>query len=156
MEKSKSNPKRDQLYTFFVFNNLIVYAKKTGDQFTIKRQLEINDAFSVVDIPDSQKEDYSHVKGTMHMFQLFTSEKSFYCYTDTEEQKMQWLDVFRAIQAEVESTIGVNRKYTPAPIWQADSSVSRCSLQLATKNSVFLIEGTTVEFVGLLFAGNVP
>jgi len=132
-KKSKSNSKRDQLYTFFVFNNLIIYAKKTGDQFTIKRQLEINDAFSVVDIPDHDKEEYSHVKGTVHMFQLFTSEKSFYCYTDTEEQKLQWLEVFQAIQAQIESTIGVNRKHTPAPIWQADSSVTHCSIAVCNK-----------------------
>ena len=52
-------------------------------------RIEINEAFAVVDMADDDLKNG---------FQLISHIQSFYCYTETPEQKLKWLTVFQECQ----------------------------------------------------------
>jgi len=85
--------KAETKYTFFLFNDLLMYARAKGEQFVLHNELPINNHFRINDLPDTK-----YIKNG---FEIISTKKSFKCYVKTQGDKETWLE---AIQESIKES----------------------------------------------------
>jgi FYVE/RhoGEF/PH domain-containing protein 5/6 len=108
--------KYDVQYEFFLFNDFLIYASRSAmGKLKLHRKIGIMDGFSIADCPDSDKKN---------CFLIINPTKSFLVYTNTPEEKQQWMDSF----AQVCKENNISSATTTAPVWQSDKDSTHCPL----------------------------
>jgi len=73
-------------YTFFLFNDVIIYAQRTGnDKFKVHRTLQLG----LVEVRDGQLKRYEHV------FILVSPQKTLHLVAESEKEKQTWMEHIR-------------------------------------------------------------
>lgn len=112
--------KQDKQFHFFLFNNLLVYAKRiSSSAFLFHRLIPIDSAFLVVDLP------YEEDKCS---FQIRNSNKSFVVYASDEAYKNKWLAALNDCMAESMKARNAKTDNDAAPIWVPDHLAQNCSI----------------------------
>jgi hypothetical protein len=123
-----------KVYTFFCFNDLLVYADAslvqkvslgpTVKRYKLHRQIPIDSSFGIQDMSDDVK--------YQHRFTIINAQKSFVVYAPSKEEKAQWfkdlsgcMSEFRRATGTKNSTEKASAKHI-APVWQTDSSAKQC------------------------------
>lgn len=123
-----------KIYTFFCFNDLLVYADAslvqkvslgpTVKRFKLHRQIPIDSSFGIQDMSDDPK--------FQHRFTIINAQKSFVVFAPSKEDKAQWfkdlstcMSEFRRATGTKNSTEKASAKHL-APVWQTDSSAKQC------------------------------
>eukprot|EP01105_Mastigella_eilhardi_P019625 TRINITY_DN4633_c0_g1_i2.p1 TRINITY_DN4633_c0_g1~~TRINITY_DN4633_c0_g1_i2.p1 ORF type:complete len:390 (+),score=87.26 TRINITY_DN4633_c0_g1_i2:616-1785(+) len=119
----KTNKRR----TFLLFNDLLIYGEDTlAYGFSFHRKIDV-DVMCVKDHPDSPT--------LKNAFSIGSSQKSFITFTDTPEEKAEWLaalndclEQYRKRQRSFSNVEHANSKAFQAPVWQTDSEVVECTM----------------------------
>jgi FYVE/RhoGEF/PH domain-containing protein 5/6 len=123
----------DKEFTFFLFNDLLLYAHGGGlTAYFLHRMIEVNQAFKVNDLPDSSN--------GKNMFEILNSQRSFIVLASDPSVKQMWLKSLRDCVSEFEAHAKARSKakgdqaesgtdYT-APVWVSDKSSSQCTICL--------------------------
>lgn len=117
--------KRNQKYTFFLFNDLLLYTVPQGKTFKFHNKLEINTSFRIGSLnPDHYPP---------HSFQIESDTKSFVVFADSEREIMKWYTDIQNIKELLDERerqkgyYGQNEMRT-APIMVPDSFFQNCQL----------------------------
>jgi len=112
--------KADTLYTFFLFNDLVLYAKPKGEkQFVLHQELPINSHFEIHDLPDTDKQN---------RFQIISTKKSITCYCKTLGDKQSWLESIRESISDSAASLSKDDGVSGvAPLWKADDDSNNCT-----------------------------
>jgi FYVE/RhoGEF/PH domain-containing protein 5/6 len=125
----------DKEFTFFLFNDLLLYAQGGGlTAYFLHRRIEINQAFKVNDLPDSSS--------GKNMFEILNSQKSFVVYASDSNLKQIWLRSLRDCISEYEANAQARLKLKGedvrsksdsyvAPVWASDKSSNQCTICLS-------------------------
>ncbi len=83
--------KDDRVYRFFLFDDLLAYAKElaTG-RYRLHRKIPVDASFAVRDLPEDTTAD-------PHSFQIINCVKSFQVYARTGHEKAAWLAALREV-----------------------------------------------------------
>jgi len=123
-----------KVYTFFCFNDLLVYADAslvqkvslgpTVKRYKLHRQIPIDSSFGIQDMVDDVK--------FHNRFTIINAQKSFVVFAPSKEEKAQWfkdlsgcMSEFRRATGTKNSTEKTSAKHI-APVWQTDSSAKQC------------------------------
>lgn len=103
-----------------MFTDILIYASHSRlEEGTLicHRSIPLS-GLSVNDIPDSQ--------GFMNIFQLFNREKSFAVYTETKQEKLEWIDAISEAMKNTMNNCSMMKEAKPtapplpayiAPVW---------------------------------------
>eukprot|EP00466_Bigelowiella_natans_P014816 jgi/Bigna1/126101/aug1.2_g809 len=89
----KRSRKEDIRYRFFLFNDILAYAKETKDGYVLHRRIPIDSSFMIRPVKDKTAEPIS--------FQIMNSVKSFEVYSANAEEKEKWMKSFAAVTKRV-------------------------------------------------------
>lgn len=115
----------DKDFTFFLFNDLLMYAHGGGlTQYVMHRMIDINKAFEVKDLPDTAEEK--------NMIEILNSQKSFVVYAPDLANKQQWLNAMVTCINEMRSKrlLTMDGDVESAASWRPDKSSSCCTICL--------------------------
>jgi len=112
--------KSDDKYYFFVFNNLVCYAKKslTGKYHKFKK-FPVGPGFSV---------ETTDIR--THGFTIKTKTKSFVVYSESAAETADWVKTLNELQGNLleKAQMDEDTIDSAAPVWTTDHSVKQCPL----------------------------
>eukprot|EP01084_Bolivina_argentea_P003793 7151_1 len=113
---------KDQIYIFFLFNDMICYASGNNDKLKMHAELSIDRAFFIQDIP-------FHNKYSDRAFEIHSSIKSFIVHCDEYEQKNKWLINIRKVISDVIRLQGkTQQRELAAPLMVPDDWSENCMI----------------------------
>eukprot|EP00808_Paulinella_micropora_P009033 g82701.t1 len=116
-----------QIYTFFLFNDLLLYARETRGRFKLHQRLPIDSAFSASNMllatsPGKKAVNADEEENNL-AFQITTSTKSFVVEAPNAKSKQQWLQDMREVATQHWARLNVLGEdgdgAIPAPIYQS-------------------------------------
>jgi len=117
--------KERKLRHFILFNDLLLYADPQGAKYKVGQKFDLNRT-KVTNIKDTK------LKGISNAIQIESEAKSFIVFSDTPEEKSQWmLKIQNAINSlhkkneTLKKEKGIN---SVAPVWIPDSEVKTCTI----------------------------
>lgn len=116
--------KRDQEYTFFLFNNLIAYASRksslaTQGKYKLHRRIDIDARFSVEEFEEPN----------LYGFTLVSASKSFVVFSTSQEEQQSWINSIKQCITRSQNTHKHKKVLDGtevAPVWKPDQSVDKC------------------------------
>jgi len=133
----KRGRKEDQLYTWILFNDLLIYASGKEGAYLLHNQLSIDDNFTITDLPDTDD--------CPHRFAIASSVKSFVVHCKDAEEKKDW---YTAIRKQKQQTLkrvkslltlggaAPGTRKSVKPVWESDHSAKQCT-QCGTNFTLF-------------------
>jgi len=86
---TKKSRKQDTKYKFYLFNDMLAYAKKSGERYySLHNKIPVDGTFEVRNVLTAKE---------LHSFQIVNSVKSFQVFADSEEDKFQWLQALNSV-----------------------------------------------------------
>jgi len=116
-ELMKKCRNRDERYTLFLFNDLLVYARKVGWKYKLHRRIEIDGAFQANDLNDGK-----------FSFEIVNAKKSFVVYAKDKAEMDGWLEDINECIEERKKTIGGDNAVAARPVWKQDQTEKHCPL----------------------------
>ena len=132
MLTKRSRKDESERYHFFLFSDLLVYAKDgTVSRYKLQRKIPIDKVFQLVDIQDDRINPFDpNIKAqVVHLLEIVNSVKSITVEFNSLDSKNEW------IEALVSCALGIRaKKDNPnesnyiAPIWKKDTERTHCPL----------------------------
>ena len=110
----KVSRKTDIQYEFFLFNDVLIYAAKSGTSYQHHRTIELRTATVA---PAGDEVDSS--------FLVTSPEKSFAVRASSRQEKDSWMNDISACIAANQARLGVRGTIT-APLWVSDKEAHQC------------------------------
>ncbi|GAB5358943.1 hypothetical protein AAMO2058_000502300 [Amorphochlora amoebiformis] len=93
---TKKSRRDDRMYRFFLFNDMLAYAKEvSSSNYDLHNKIPIDSTFEVRDVKNGS-EPYS--------FQIVNSKKSFQVFAESEQEKRKWMQALHAATEEFKKT----------------------------------------------------
>eukprot|EP00494_Astrolonche_serrata_P031647 UN31916 len=114
----------NRLYTFWLFNDLLLYGTLNNlGTYKLHKEIALNDNFIVNDLPGT--------KTFKNVFEIKSETKSFMAYTETVQEKKEWLKLFQDCikkfrSSEEQRGRKVRKIARTAPVWMPDSYSDTC------------------------------
>lgn len=116
----------DKLFTFFLFNDLLLYASQKGWKYTVHRTIQIHHESFRAESHPSEKDK--------HKWKITSAIKSFVVYSIDKQEKLSWLADLKACIEESKTRIlskeqeNVQQGSMIQPVWSSNSDSSNCML----------------------------
>lgn len=131
---SKVCRRANKRFYFFLFNDLIVYGEKDkGEKYDFHRSIPLLTA-RVLDVVAAGQAG-AETAPPEHAFQIFSPQKSFTVFADSESEKLTWMvAIFQAIEElkvaadQSSGSVAQQEPKSVAAIWKPDSTAKTCSI----------------------------
>eukprot|EP00002_Diphylleia_rotans_P023236 TRINITY_DN4567_c0_g1_i7.p1 TRINITY_DN4567_c0_g1~~TRINITY_DN4567_c0_g1_i7.p1 ORF type:complete len:645 (-),score=139.09 TRINITY_DN4567_c0_g1_i7:560-2494(-) len=115
----KSCRKEDKKRTFFLFNDLMLYAQRQPDgRLKVSQKIDMNE----LSITDDASTDYQG-------FHIRSAKKSFLVKADSETDKEAWMKAINDTLGDFKKSLSSKKDddVEHAPVWKQDSTASSCT-----------------------------
>eukprot|EP01084_Bolivina_argentea_P003792 7148_1 len=134
---------KDQIYIFFLFNDMICYASMKKELLKMHTILPIDCSFYVKDIKYHNK--YKHLS-----FEIHSSVKSFIVYCNNLNEKQKWINNINKI---IENSLRELQSELAAPLMVADELSDICQIDGCNVKFTFVNRKHHCRFCGKLICG---
>jgi len=118
---------KNKKYTFFLFNDTLIYADPQGKYFKFHNQLDINQSFSAEGVEGNQQYP-------PHSMKISSSTKSFVAFADDENDCIKWLKAMQELRDQLDNREKLKGDYSnfddvaKAPIMVPDHFFKECQV----------------------------